>query len=116
IIYPPAAQPAGMTANLALRPRWTPAPPAAGAFGAGLSERCVEGPWAQAWLEGHARILDVGFALSDIGWLRRLLDREAEITAVDIVSPGRVANRYPDDLRDRALAVPVILGDVRTAP
>ncbi len=106
-----------MNANSPVSPRWTPAAPETGAFGAGRSERCVEAPWAQSWLEGRRRILDIGFSLSDIDWLRVLLGRlpQAQITAVDIVRPERVANRYPEDIRAQALSVPIIIGDVRTA-
>lgn len=104
-------------ANLSTRPvPWTP--PAA-VFGAGRSERCVEVPWAESWLDARGEavrdILDIGFSLSDLDWLRALLDRPARLRAVDIVRPERVAGRYPADLRDRALAVPVTIGDVRQA-
>ena len=108
-----------MTAIHLSSPRWTPAVSRGGRFGFGKSERCIEAPWAEAWLEGRRAILDVGFALSDLGWLRALLGLRASgaaLTAVDIVAPARVANRYPEDLREAALGVPVILGDVRTAP
>jgi len=107
-----------MTAIRQTSPRWTPTPDGA-RFGFGKSERCIEAPWAEAWLAGRSAILDVGFALSDLGWLRTLLGVRAagaSLTAVDIIAPERVANRYPEDLRAAALAVPVILGDVRSAP
>lgn len=105
-----------MTANLMTAPRWTP-DTTAGLFGAGRTERCVEVPWAQSWLEGRGAVLDIGFALSDLDWLRVLLGhgRAQPITAVDIVTPERVATRYPEDLRAQALATPIIIGDVRTA-
>lgn len=99
-----------MKANL-LNTRWTPQAP----LGVGRSERCIEVPWAQAWLEGREDILDIGFALSDLDWLRVLLTRPAKVTAVDIIRPERVANRYPEDLRERALSVPILIGDVRQA-
>lgn len=109
-----------MTAILMAADRWMPTLPPSGPFGAGRSERCVEVPWAAHWLAqrlaGRRKILDIGFSLSDLEWLRTLLERDAEITAVDIIAPQRVANRYPDDLRDRALSVPILMGDVRTAP
>jgi SAM-dependent methyltransferase len=102
---------------------WNPAPLAQGGggdglFGAGLTERCIEAPWAETWLAGRRDILDIGFALSHIDWLRTLIgirDAGATLTAADIVAPERVAQRYPDDLRPAALATPVILGDVRMA-
>jgi SAM-dependent methyltransferase len=108
-----------MTAIRLSSPRWTPTPSGTGRFGFGKSERCIEAPWAEAWLQDRRAILDVGFALSDLSWLRTLLGVRAagaELTAVDIIAPERVANRYPDDLREAALATPVIHGDVRTAP
>ena len=104
-----------MTANLMAADRWTPNSPPSGPFGAGKSERCVEVPWAEHWLAGRRDILDIGFSLSDLGWLRVLLGRPATITAVDIIAPERVAGRYPDDLRHQALKVPIFMGDVRTA-
>lgn len=98
-----------MTANLT-HSSWTPPAPV---FGAGRSERCIEAPWAQAWLADRKSILDIGFSLSDLDWLRILLTRDADIQAVDIIRPERVANRYPEDVRAKALAVPVTLGDLR---
>jgi len=108
-----------MTAIRQSSARWSPAAGGRERFGFGKSERCIEGPWAEGWLEARHDILDVGFALSDLGWLRTLLGvraRGAALSAVDIIAPERVANRYPDDLREAALAVPVIHGDARTAP
>ena len=101
------------------RTPWSP--PSDEAFGAGRTERCVEVPWASGWLgEGRGqRILDIGFALSDLDWLAALLgkvDQGASVTAVDIITPERVATRYPEPLRQQALRTPVIIGDVRTAP
>jgi SAM-dependent methyltransferase len=107
-----------MTAIRHSSARWTPAAPAE-RFGFGKSERCIEAPWAASWLHGRTAILDVGFALSDLSWLRTLMGVHAAgaaLTAVDIIAPERVANRYPDDLRQAVLATPVIHGDVRTAP
>jgi SAM-dependent methyltransferase len=98
-------------------PRWTPQAPSSGPYGAGKSERCVEVPWARGWIEGRGPILDIGFSLSDIDWLRVLLARgqATKITAVDIIAPARVANRYPEDIRARALATPIFMGDIRQA-
>lgn len=95
---------------------WNPTTRLDQPIGAGRSERCVEVPWAGHWVAGRREILDIGFSLSDLGWLRTLLGQTpaARITAVDIIKPERVANRYPDDLRDQALATPVVIGDVRT--
>lgn len=100
-----------MIANPEVALPWTPESPV---FGAGRSERCVETPWAAHWIAGRRKVFDIGFSLSDLGWLRALLDSGAEVSAADIVRPERVASRYPDDLRERALAVPVALGDIRT--
>lgn len=105
-----------MTASRMVTDPWTPPSPTSGPFGAGKSERCVEIPWAAHWLAGRGpRLLDIGFSLSDLDWLRVLLSLPAEIAAVDIIAPARVAGRYPEDLRERALGVPVVIGDVRTA-
>lgn len=97
---------------------WSAVLPRGAVFGAGRSERCVEVPWAGERLRGRRKVLDIGFALSDLSWLRTLLEerrRSADVTAADIIRPERVAERYPADLREEALSVPVILGDVRTA-
>ncbi len=98
---------------------WRPDASPSGAFGAGQSERCIEAPWANNWLSDRRDILDIGFAMSHADWLRMLLARReagATLTASDIITPDRVAQRYPDDLRALALSTPVILGDIRTAP
>ena len=106
------------------RASWIPVATPDGVFGAGRTERVIEIPWAQSWLgQGGsgkaAAILDIGFALSDLDWLAALLgqvDAGASVTAVDIITPERVASRYPEALREKALRTPVIIGDVRTAP
>ena len=106
------------------RASWIPVATPDGVFGAGRTERVIEIPWAQSWLgqggSGQAAaILDIGFALSDLDWLAALLgqvDAGASVTAVDIITPERVASRYPEALREKALRTPVIIGDVRTAP
>ena len=105
--------------DISNRTPWSP--PSANAFGAGRTERCIEVPWASRWLGdvGEQQILDIGFALSDLDWLAALLgkvEQGASVTAVDIITPERVATRYPAALRDQALRTPVIIGDVRTAP
>jgi len=105
--------------DISNRTPWSP--PSANAFGAGRTERCIEVPWASRWLGdvGEQQILDIGFALSDLDWLAALLgkvEQGASVTAVDIITPERVATRYPEALRDQALRTPVIIGDVRTAP
>lgn len=100
------------------RSQWSPDIEFGETFGVDRSERCIEIPWAQKWIENRDRILDIGFALSDIDWLRALLSKRsagAELTAVDIVLPERVSSRYPEDIREAALNVPIIVGDVRTA-
>ena len=97
---------------------WSADLPRGAAFGRGRTERSVEVPWAGERLRGRRNILDIGFALSDLSWLRRLLEERragASVTAAEIIRPERVAERYPADLRDEALSVPVILGDVREA-
>jgi hypothetical protein len=74
------------------------------------SERCVEVPWTAAHLHGVSRLLDVGWAMSPPEWLGVLLaveDRGTSLTGIDIIDPERVRTRYPADLVDRVLAVPV---------
>lgn len=84
----------------------------------GHSERIVEVPWAAQFLAPKARILDIGFAMSSLDWLGLLLhlreNADCELHAADIVRPERVAQRYPGEWRETALAVPVSIGDIRT--
>ncbi len=85
-------------------------------FGHGRSERCVEGPWAAAWLRHRANILDIGYALSSLDYLGLLLElkrRGAKITGVDIIRPERVASRYPAEWRADVLSTPYLEGDIR---
>ena len=114
-----AAQSFAMTHARPTPARWLPAATDDGTFGAGQTERCIEGPWASHWIEDSHDILDIGFSLSHIDWLRILLRQcsgDVRLSAVDIITPERVANRYPADLQAAALSVPIIIGDVRTAP
>ncbi len=88
-----------------------------GRFGQGMSERCVETPWAASYFLGGERLLDVGYSLASMDFLGLLLElrrsHKVQLEAVDIVDPRKVAGRYPDDWRDEVLAVPVRLGDFR---
>ena len=82
------------------------------------SERCVEVPWVAAHLGGIQRLLDVGWAMSPPEWLGVLLaveDRGTALTGIDIVDPQRVRGRYPAELLERVLAVPVRVGSVLDA-
>lgn len=85
---------------------------------AGYSERCVEVPWVAAHLRNATRLLDVGWAMSPPEWLGVLLaaqDRGTALTGIDIIDPRRVRTRYPADILDRVLAVPVRVESVLDA-
>lgn len=78
------------------------------------SERCVEVPWVAALLPVEGRLLDVGWAMSPPEWLGVLLElvnRGCEVTGIDIIDPSRVRSRYPQEIVDRVLAVPVRVED-----
>ena len=82
------------------------------------SERCVEVPWVAAHLRNIGRLLDVGWAMSPPEWLGVLLaavDRGTSLTGIDIIDPQRVRTRYPSDMVDRVLAVPVRIGSILDA-
>jgi len=75
-----------------------------------FSERCVEVPWVAAHLANSGRLLDIGWAMSPPEWLGVLLavqDHGASLTGIDIIDPQRVRSRYPVELLERVLAVPV---------
>lgn len=74
------------------------------------SERCVEVPWISAYLGSPGRILDVGWSMSPPEWIQVLLAvqaRGADLAGIDIVDPQRVRTRYPVDILDQILQVPV---------
>ena len=74
------------------------------------SERCVEVPWMAAHLGSAKRLLDVGWSMSPPEWLGVLLavqDRGTDLTGIDIISPKRVRTRYPAEIVERVLNVPV---------
>jgi hypothetical protein len=74
------------------------------------SERCVEVPWVAAHLGNVKRLLDVGWSMSPPEWLGVLLavqDRGTDLTGIDIINPERVRIRYPADIVERVLNVPV---------
>lgn len=78
------------------------------------SERCVEVPWVAAFLPVEGRLLDIGWAMSPPEWLGVLLEianRGCEVTGMDIIDPVRVRSRYPNEIVDRVLAVPVRVED-----
>lgn len=86
-------------------------------FAAGTSERSLEVLFAAKYLRDAKEILDLGFTFSSLDYLGLLLsaqDRGANIQAYDIVTPKRVAERYPEGWRDRVMAVPFTQADIRT--
>lgn len=85
---------------------------------AGHSERLMEVPWAAQWFTEGAKLLDIGFTMSSLDWLGLLLtassEKGVEIQAADIVKPGRVISRYPEEWREQIEAVAIKIGDIRT--
>ena len=82
------------------------------------SERCVEVPWVASFLGGSGRLLDVGWAMSPPEWIGVILaviKRGSPVIGIDIVDPLRVRSRYPEELVDRVLNVPVRIEDVLDA-
>jgi SAM-dependent methyltransferase len=86
-------------------------------YAAGTSERSLEVPFAAHYTKGAKAILDIGFTFSShdyMGLLLELQDRGVEVRGYDIVTPARVAERYPQAWRQRVLNVPFTQGDIRT--
>ncbi len=84
----------------------------------GWSERCVEVPWVSGHLASSRTLLDIGWSMSPPEWLRVLLaarDMGTSLTGIDIIDPRRVSSRYPPDIRDDVLSVPVRVEDFLTA-
>ena len=84
----------------------------------GWSERCVEVPWVSGHLASSRTLLDIGWSMSPPEWLRVLLaarDTGTSLTGIDIIDPRRVSSRYPPDIRDKVLSVPVRVEDFLTA-
>lgn len=82
------------------------------------SERCVEVPWIASHLGNSTRILDVGWAFSPPEWLGVLLtcmDNGIELVGIDIIDPIRVRTRYPIEIVDQVLNVPVRVESILTA-
>ena len=82
------------------------------------SERCVEVPWVSGHLSGSQSLLDIGWSMSPPEWLGILLAAQASgtaLTGIDIIDPERVKSRYPEEIRDRVLQVPVRVEDFLTA-
>ena len=83
------------------------------------SSRVVEVPWAASVIGRHqpSRLFDIGLSLASLDYLGVLLEFEGlpgrTLDGVDIISPQRVASRYPEEWRDKILSLPVRVGDVR---
>lgn len=88
----------------------------------GNSARVVELLWLISWLNRipHQHILDIGFSLSDLTYLKILIDLKTneavDLRAIDIVHPERVINRYPEEWIHEIRNVPFYNGDIRTFP
>lgn len=92
--------------------------PLTGRATAQWSERCVEVPWVAAHLNNPGRVLDVGWAMSPPEWIGVLLsviDRGSDVVGIDIIDPERVRSRYPEDIVDRVLQVPVRVQNILEA-
>lgn len=84
----------------------------------GWSERCVEVPWVSGYLASSRTLLDIGWSMSPPEWLRVLLEAQemgTYLTGIDIIDPHRVSSRYPPEIRDQILSVPVRVEDFLTA-
>jgi len=84
----------------------------------GWSERCVEVPWIAGHLASSTELLDIGWSMSPPEWLGVLLAAQEmgiALTGIDIVDPHRVASRFPHDIRQAVLAVPVRVEDFLNA-
>jgi SAM-dependent methyltransferase len=82
------------------------------------SERCVEVPWIASHLGSAKRILDVGWAMSPPEWLGVLLSCQqngAYLIGIDIIDPQRVRTRYPEEIVERVLNVPVRIESILDA-
>ncbi len=84
----------------------------------GMSERCVEVPWAAALLKDTKSILDIGFSMSPPEWMGVLLqvrELNADLVGIDIIDPVRVKSRYRADQVEAVLKVPVRVEDFLSA-
>ncbi len=92
--------------------------PLTGPETAAFSERCVEVPWVASQLGDPGRLLDVGWAMSPPEWLGVLLEvrrRGSDLVGIDIIDPQRVRTRYPADILDEVLSVPIRVESVLDA-
>lgn len=84
----------------------------------GFTERAIETTWLSERLidakPGDA-LLDIGFSLSSLDTLGLWLEIQKKginFTALDIISPERVLNRYPEEWKPEILKIPFLQGDV----
>ena len=90
----------------------------AGVDSLGMSERCVEVPWAAALLRDSSSVLDIGFSMSPPEWmgvLLRLAESGSRLVGIDIIDPNRVKSRYRADQVSAVLQIPVRVADFLTA-
>ncbi len=86
-------------------------------YAPGTSERAVEVLYAAKYLQGARDVLDIGLTFASLDYLGLMLSlqhRGVHVQGVDIIPPERVMGRYPAEWRDRVLATPLWLGDMRT--
>jgi len=65
----------------------------AGVDSLGMSERCVEVPWAAALLRDSSSVLDIGFSMSPPEWmgvLLRLSESSSKLVGIDIIDQNRL--------------------------
>ena len=91
-------------------------------LGSGPSARCVELPWTAYQLRKQSprKVLDIGISLADLDYLKFLLYLKKKylitLHGIDIIDPVRVRTRYPEDLWNELISVPLTIGDVRYNP
>jgi hypothetical protein len=84
----------------------------------GMSERCIEVPWAAALLKDTRSILDIGFSMSPPEWmgvLLRVQESNTDLVGIDIIDPTRVKSRYRADQVEAVMKVQVRVEDFLSA-
>jgi hypothetical protein len=84
----------------------------------GMSERCIEVPWAAALLKDARSILDIGFSMSPPEWmgvLLRVKESNTDLVGIDIIDPTRVKSRYRADQVEAVMKVQVRVEDFLSA-
>jgi hypothetical protein len=81
------------------------------------SERCIEIPWISSRLAKYkaSNLLDIGFTMASLDYLNFLIflrKNGLDLSALDIINPERVKNRYPADLINDVFSIPITLSDI----